>query len=175
MFGAILGALKGIGSGLASGVKSMGSAFQGEDGKFDWDKLMGSTSAFGEGMGPESELGQRMQSFGQAGQAGIAQRAQKRAGGAYKQAQKAGAAAPVQTQTAEAAGIGDVLDRPAGAPIPPPPMPDPLQAPAIPSAAPLGAYTTPDVGRPPQPELPDGLEIDETGHYRRIGGQPLMY
>jgi hypothetical protein len=154
MWESIMNALKGVGSGI-------GGAFQQDEGGFDWNKLLGATEAFGQGMGPDSQVGQAMSNVSGGVRAGFQQHGMNKA----NKMRKAQAESPIAEESAD--GVPGTLN-----------LPNPSASNQNKTAGPYASE--PDAAPvPTMPPLPDPIQDTEwdedKGMYKRIGGRPLFY
>jgi hypothetical protein len=112
MFGALLGALKGVGSGLKQAGQFAMKGFQDDEGNFDKMKLAGAMQGFGQGAGQGSMMGQTIGSMGGGMEQGVRRQAGQHAQQGAQQMAAAQQNAPIQTQEAPAS-MGTLTPPPA--------------------------------------------------------------
>lgn len=102
MFGALLGALKGVGSGIQKAGQFAMKGFQNEAGQFDKMKLAKTMQGFGQGAGEDSMMGQALGGIGGGLERNARRGALQNAQGNAQQMMHTQANAPIQTQEAPA-------------------------------------------------------------------------
>ena len=114
MFGSLVNALKGIGSGLKSAGSAFAQSMKDPQGGFDWGKLAQMGEGFSSGV-KTVDPNSQMASIGEGLAGGIRAGSRMRAGRALDRLRNVQANAPIQPVSMEESGLADAqLTPPAG-------------------------------------------------------------